>query len=119
MSGLSIPNADLAQRPITGCAHLVDVEKHVRNKGGKLSQLDTSTPITLAQILACIADSNITINAGDVLIVRSGYTEAVRAMDAETKKTYDPMHGAIGVEPSEELMRWVWESGIAAVAGDA
>lgn len=70
-------------------------------------------------IQACIKDSNIKVLPGDVLIVRSGFTEAVKNMDAEKKKTYDPMHGAIGVDPSEEFMRWVWESGIAAVAGDA
>lgn len=73
----------------------------------------------------CVADHGIKFEKGDVLIVRTGFTEAIAGLNEEqAKKVADDLHngtgaGFVGVDSTEEVMRWHWENGIAAVAGDA
>ena len=55
---------------------------------------------------------------GDILVVRTGYTEMLAAPTQEdfakfAKSTLSGVHGA------EETVRWIWNHRIAAVAGDA
>jgi Putative cyclase len=58
---------------------------------------------------------------GDILIIRTGFTETFGAMSAEQQElaiTSDG-GGCIGVEGSEKTARWIWNHHFAAVAGDA
>lgn len=111
---------DLAQHPITTRAHLLDIPRYLEKNGKPaLEPLGTKTPITIDILKACAADNGIKFAPGDCLMVRTGYTEAVEGMTDAEREKYDPMHGAIGVDPSEETMEWIWENGIAAVASDA
>lgn len=64
------------------------------------------------------------IRQGDILIIRSGYlrqyadmNESKRHQLNELYKTQKPDN--IGVEPSEELLKFLWDSKFAAVAGDS
>ncbi|KLT39259.1 hypothetical protein CC85DRAFT_288744 [Cutaneotrichosporon oleaginosum] len=110
---------NLAKHPVTTRAHLLDIARWADKHGVKLDHLSTNTPITLDMIQKCAAETGVTFESGDVLIIRTGFTEAVYNLPEDKYKDYDPMKGAIGVEPSPELMRWVWETGIPAVASDA
>lgn len=58
---------------------------------------------------------------GDVLLIRSGFTAAYNALSAPEKLALSERSSAdfIGVESTEELLEWLWESQLAAVAGDA
>ena len=56
---------------------------------------------------------------GDVLIVRSGFTEDLGGMNAEEQEQAMSTHKCIGVEGSEEVAKWVWNHHFASVAGDA
>jgi hypothetical protein len=81
-------------------------------------------PVTLAQLKGAAADAKVEFAPGDVLIVRTGWTEGwLKLSPEEQKAESEALHagtGSIcGVESSEEVMRWHWENGIAAVAGDA
>ena len=60
------------------------------------------------------------LEQGDILVVRTGFTEALESLGAEERKTMgdDASQGWVGVDQSEEMLRWHWENGIAAVATD-
>jgi kynurenine formamidase len=65
--------------------------------------------------------ANVTPRKGDILFIRTGLIPEWEAFTTEQKKAYAaqkaPEHA--GVEASIELLEWLWDSGIAAVAGDA
>lgn len=56
---------------------------------------------------------------GDIIIVRSGFTEALGAMNAEEQDKALGTHRSCGVEGTDESARWFWNKHFAAVAGDA
>lgn len=80
-----------------------------------------SASIPLAHLQAMVRDAHVEIRAGDVLFIRSGFTRAYEGLDAAGQKALPqrPTPDFIGVEPSAQVLRWLWESGFAAVAGDA
>lgn len=83
-----------------------------------LKPLSSETPIKLEWLKECAADYGIKFAPGDVLIVRSGFTEAFLNLSKEELANFNSLDGAAGVEATEDLMRWVWDQGFAAVAGD-
>lgn len=58
---------------------------------------------------------------GDILFIRSGFTAAYNALSpSETLGlSKRPSADFIGVEPTVEILEWLWESQFAAVAGDS
>lgn len=73
------------------------------------------------QVLKDIATSqNLALKEGDILFIRTGWGRALTQLsDTEANAIADiPVPPAIGVESSEETLRWLWETGFAAVAGD-
>jgi len=74
--------------------------------------------ITVAEIEAVAKHQRLEFRPGDILLVRTGYTEMLAAPTAEdfgkfAKETLSGVHGA------EETVRWAWNRRFAAVAGDA
>lgn len=80
-----------------------------------------STAIPVSHLQRVIADQRISLRPGDILFIRSGFTAAYNALSAPEKLalTQRPNADFIGVEPTEEILEWLWESQLAAVAGDA
>jgi len=64
---------------------------------------------------------NVIPRKGDVLFVRTGMIPEWETFTSQQKRAYadqkEPEHA--GVEASIELLEWLWDSGITAVAGDA
>jgi hypothetical protein len=63
------------------------------------------------------------IRKGDILIIRFGYLRQYADMDENKRQKLDEHYKThkpdnIGVEPSEEFLKFLWNSQIAAVAGD-
>jgi len=52
--------------------------------------------------------------------VRSGYLKAFNALSEEDARAQvaAPHPPAVGVESSEEILKWIWENQFSAVAGD-
>ena len=60
------------------------------------------------------------VQPGDICIVRTGWTEAFLSLsDEERDAARRNWKGTVGVDQAEEVLRWHWESGIAAVVSDA
>jgi hypothetical protein len=106
---------------ITGRGVLIDYASWAEKKGIQYSAFSLHV-ITLSDILQIAHESHIVFETGDILIVRSGMTrEWEQKMDSATKKAYSisavPQHA--GLEASTDMLRWIWDTGFAAVAGDA
>jgi hypothetical protein len=73
-------------------------------------------------LLEIAKEQNTTFQRGDILFVRIGVTkewdlQMSRNDKTEYATTSNPQHA--GVEGTEEMLRWIWDQGFAAVAGDA
>lgn len=79
-----------------------------------------SQSIPLSELQQVAASQNITFRPGDILFIRTGWTHAYeRLSQAECQQLADyKAPPVIGVKSSEEMLRWIWDTGFAAVAGD-
>lgn len=80
----------------------------------------TNQHIPLKQLLEIAREEGVTLRKGDILLIRTGWTDAYYKLSEEEK---DKLGGrddraSIGVEATEESIRWHWEQGFAAVASD-
>ncbi|WVQ84190.1 hypothetical protein IAT38_006341 [Cryptococcus sp. DSM 104549] len=80
------------------------------------------TRITLSLILSALEYFHLTPQVGDVLLVRTGFEELL-AEDKELVQSEKREKSAInetwwGVEGSEEVARWIWETGFVGVGSD-
>lgn len=78
--------------------------------------------IKLSDILEIANECNITFEKGDILFVRIGVTkEWDNDMDETAKRAYasstSPKHA--GVEGNLQMLKWLWDTGFSAIAGDA
>lgn len=78
--------------------------------------------IPLETLLDVAREQGSTFRRGDILLVRVGLTKQWdEEMTTEEKVAYaamsTPQHA--GVEGTEEMLRWIWDEGFAAVASDA
>jgi hypothetical protein len=111
---------DFANHPITSRAHLLDIPAYLaKNDLPLLDPFDTSK-IPLDVLKGCSQDAGIKFQEGDILIVHTGFVEAYLQ---KTRKEQEALvardvRGWCGVEASEEVMRWHWDHGFAAVATD-
>ncbi|KAI4116332.1 MAG: hypothetical protein LQ345_003229 [Seirophora villosa] len=82
----------------------------------------TSTSIPLTHLQRLIASHNIALSpgGGDILFIRSGLTAAFDKLDdsSQCMLSERPTADFAGVEATEEVLKWLWDSKFAAVAGD-
>lgn len=79
-----------------------------------------TTSITLEDLRKVAEYQNTTFKEGDILLIRSGWVKGYTQLtSSECQALADkPSPPAIGVQSCEEMLRWIWETGFAAVAGD-
>ncbi|KAL2848299.1 hypothetical protein BJX68DRAFT_276340 [Aspergillus pseudodeflectus] len=124
-----IPNGiqHVSQQGITGRAILIDWYTWAQAQN-KSIDATSAHEIPFSELLETLRYQNMdptsTFRRGDILAIRSGYiaqytemSETKRAHLNEAYKTEKPSN--IGVKPSEELLRFLWDTGIAAVCGDS
>ncbi len=65
-------------------------------------------------------EQKLTFEAGDVLLVRTGWVPAYRNLsyDERAALPHRKVRSSCGLEASEELIRWHWDNAFAAVASD-
>ncbi|KAF2466990.1 uncharacterized protein BDR25DRAFT_292724 [Lindgomyces ingoldianus] len=110
-----------AKEGIAGRGVLIDYASWAEKKGIQYSTFSLHA-VKLSDIQEIAKESGIKFRRGDVLFIRIGMTkEWDTKMTIEQKNTYaassNPQHA--GVEGSEEVLRWIWDSKFSAVAGDA
>ncbi|WVW83622.1 hypothetical protein I302_105643 [Kwoniella bestiolae CBS 10118] len=110
-----------AEKPITSRAHLLDIPLYLSTHNlPPIEAFSNAHPIPLSILQACAAEYNVDIQPGDILLVRTGFTEAIEAKSPEEREGLKKRekNESCGVEASEELFAWHWDEGIAAVASD-
>lgn len=80
----------------------------------------STTPITVSVLKEIATKQGTSFRPGDILFVRTGWTDAYSRMTTAEQETlaatFPPP--AIGLESSEETLRWIWKQQFAAVVGD-
>ncbi|KAL6865490.1 hypothetical protein ACO1O0_001584 [Amphichorda felina] len=110
-----------AQEGITGRGVLIDYVSWAEKKGIEYTTF-SQHQIKLSDILEIAQECNITFQRGDILLVRIGVTkEWEQRMDTNTKKAYaaNPSPKHAGIEGTMDVLKWIWNTGFSAVAGDA
>ncbi|GFZ45961.1 hypothetical protein JCM24511_03694 [Saitozyma sp. JCM 24511] len=110
-----------ARKPITSRAHLLDIPLYLQRNGlPPIAHFDQTTPITLNMLRGCAEDAGVEFQPGDVLLVRTGWTEAYLALSLEERRKLPErkVRASCGVAQTEDVLRWHWDNGIAAVASD-
>jgi len=112
---------NLAQRGIATRGVLLDWRSYALRKGIKYSPF-TTHEIPLSELLEVAEEQDVTFRAGDVLIIRSGWTEEYNKL---SKAEQDALGGRekdqrtfCGVAATKEVIQWHWDNAFAAVAGD-
>ncbi|KAF2011933.1 hypothetical protein BU24DRAFT_412479 [Aaosphaeria arxii CBS 175.79] len=87
---------------------------------GKVDAL-AAVAITAGELKAMVRDAGVETREGDVLLLRTGFTEAYLGLDGAGREALGAKRPAefMGVESTREVAEWIWESGFVAVAGDA
>lgn len=106
-----------AEHGIVGRGVLADVERHLESKGRHLGP-ETGTPITVEDLQATLTAEGVTLQTGDVLLVRTGYLEAYLAGSQEDRVRYSQGKEFPGLHAGEKMASYLWDSGVAAVATD-
>ncbi|KAE8453119.1 hypothetical protein EG329_012306 [Mollisiaceae sp. DMI_Dod_QoI] len=111
-----------APEGIAGRGILLDYKHWTASQSPPIIYSTFSThSIPFSTILAMCKDYKITPQRGDILLIRTGVISEWDNMTEQQKQEYaaqeEPQHA--GVEACTELLEWLWDSGITAVAGDA
>ncbi|WVQ82262.1 hypothetical protein IAT38_004390 [Cryptococcus sp. DSM 104549] len=109
------------KHPITSCAHLLDIPLYLsKHSFTPIDPLSNEFKIPVSTLQACADEQGTEILPGDILIVRTGYTEAVidMSLDERDRLRKREVNASCGVAQGEETLKWHWEKGIAAVASD-
>lgn len=78
----------------------------------------TSHPIYLSQLKEMIQEENLEVRQGDILVLRTGMSKwNLESKEGDVGPYIENTH--IGVDPTPELLAWIWDNNFAAVASDA
>ncbi|KAI1842627.1 hypothetical protein JX265_012620 [Neoarthrinium moseri] len=105
---------------IVGRGVLLDYQSYCEERGIQLFAMSSSA-IPLIHLKDIIKERQITLNEGDILLVRSGFTKAYEKLSINEQKELAarPSPDFIGLDATKEVLQWIWESGFSAVASDA
>lgn len=108
---------------IAGRGVLLDYWSYAQAKGEEYPYklVHSDHAITLEELQACAAHQGTEIRYGDILIVRCGYWYTYNRLSHEERVDWCDGKSMthVGVLPSREMAKWLWDSGIVACAGDA
>jgi len=109
-----------SNQSILGRGILIDYASYADKKGFKFNSF-SAHEIKLSEISEIVRECKITIQKGDILFLRIGVTrDWDQSMTVAEKTEYatNAVPQLAGVEATVDMLRWIWDSGFAAVAGD-
>jgi hypothetical protein len=74
--------------------------------------------ITISEIEQIAQDQGVDFRVGDVIIIRSGFTEELTGISEEKQRELLGSHRSCGVAGTVETAMWFWNKRFSAVAGD-
>ena len=116
--GMRLGIDNLARRGIAGRGVLADVARYY-DRVGKSINFTKAESIPLEDVQATLDDAGVTLQAGDVLLIRIGWTKFYLSASAQIKEELSRETVVPGIEGSERVARWLWDNHLAAVASDS
>lgn len=108
-----------AQRGIAGRGVLLDVARALEAEGRPFDP-GSSTALTVDDLELARRQAGVEFRPGDVVLIRTGFVEWYRHQDVAARQRMSRGRlTAAGIEHTEAMARYVWDSGAAAFAGDA
>ncbi|KAI5239361.1 hypothetical protein E4T42_08720 [Aureobasidium subglaciale] len=96
---------------------LIDFKRYADETGRSFNPFNDDK-ISVEDIEAIANKQGVEFRQGDVIIIRSGFTEALTGQTAEKQAELLGSHRVCGVTGNEATARWFWNQHFAAVAGD-
>lgn len=106
-----------ADRPIVSRGVLVDVAGLLARREETLDH-EAGQPIPYDYIDQALTAQAIELRAGDIVMLHTGWCEWFLELTAEQKLAQQALGRATGIEQSEEVLDWAWDSGLALLAAD-
>jgi hypothetical protein len=97
---------------------LIDYKRYADENGISYSPF-TDHRVSIDTIEKIAKQQGVEFKQGDVLIVRTGFTEGLTGISGEKQAELMGSHKTCGVEGTVESAKWHWNKHFAAVAGDA
>jgi kynurenine formamidase len=116
--GMRLGIDNLARRGIAGRGVLADVARY-HERVGKSIDFTTAKSIPLEDVQAALEDEGVELQAGDILLIRIGWTKFYLSASDEIKAELAKETVVPGIEGSERTARWLWNNHLAAVASDS
>lgn len=108
-----------ARRGIAGRGVLLDYPRWAAARGITFAPGERHE-ITAADLRAIAAAQRVEFQVGDILVVRSGWIAWYLTLDQAAREAVaTPPFAAIGVAQGDDTLRFLWDTGFAAVVGDA
>jgi kynurenine formamidase len=107
----------IARNGIVGRGVLLDVAGWAERRGVPYDALSGDV-IEASTLLSVAADQGVNLRPGDILCVRTGYLAAYRELDAEQRGSDLVWRRFTGLRADEDMARFLWDSGVAALAAD-
>jgi len=95
----------------------IDWKRYADEEGIQFDPYGSDT-FTTEDIEKVAKKQGVEFKPGDVIIIRSGYTEGLTGIDAEKQGELLSSHKACGVTGDEATAKWFWNKHFSAVAGD-
>lgn len=105
---------------ITARGVILDYPRYLEKTGEmKVNALEANS-ISADTLKDMLKQTGVQTRDGDVLLLRTGFTRDYSALSAPERKALASKPPTfLGVQSSKAVAQWIWESGFAAVAGDA
>lgn len=106
-----------ADHGIVGRGVLVDIAGYLVAAGTPLDPF-TEAMVPADTIRAALAAQGVALRQGDVLCLRMGWTAGYRALDSAGRERVAREPRFCGLRPDEEMARFLWDGGVAALCCD-
>ena len=107
-----------ASKGMAGRGVLADIARW-REAQGRPLQPNASDPIEVDDLTATLDAQGVTVETGDVLLVRTGWLGWYLSLDEAGRLEYtNGGHPTVGLRPGPAMWRTLWDMHIAAVAAD-
>lgn len=116
--GMRLGIDNLARRGIAGRGVLADVARYYE-RVGKSIDFTKAESIPLDDVKATLEEEGVELQAGDILLIRIGWTKFYLSASDEIKEELSKETVVPGIEGSERTARWLWDNHLAAVASDS
>jgi kynurenine formamidase len=108
-----------AEHGIVGRGVLLDVDRYLRARGTPIDQA-SSQGIDADVLDATAREQGVDLRPGDIVMVRLGWIHYYvdELDDAGRAALLEPPLRTPGLAPTEAVVRWLWDNGVAVVAAD-